>query len=837
MKSLAPKFSLALLGVTAIVASSFVLLPSAIAADPATGTTTSVAKVAGKGVGTDQWGFIGDVETLRTANASTFTYGVAVSPTDGSLWVTDSGKVAYNSFLCQLSGFPASPCQLGSPRVLHYPASGTVGTDYKGNGTFAATAASGSTGVNAGVGSRFPLSSKQTLDYGAVANHGPRGVVVDSTGAAWIADSEAASPLPQGVDLTQPLPPAAIGEGAVKRFDSTLKPLAGAGYTGTWPQSATTGVLNYRAGVDLDSTGKLWVNNEVRDALDSFGPDGTASSRTLLDVPRDSYVAGDPGYRNPYGIAIDRTDNSYYVPLINFRDDAALRNTPFLEKRDATGKVLIRFGEAQLTKGQVVFGAYVNQVTRNVFVWSGADGSSSSLFEYTKDGALVRSYTSTQFPGLTNIRGVASDSRGYLYVTVGQGGSTTRVMILGKTPDAVSSVCPLRSGDKTSVNVSWECTGPVAEGDKYSQAPVLDYVVEQREVGGTAWTVVPGPASTQKSRTITGLDPTKDYEFRVSAWNEAGNGDWTSATSVVAEASADVMKADYNSAGSVDVFSNDSFGTSPNADSISLLDAAGAPTKSVTVAGQGSYTLDGSTVTFTPVVGFVGEASSVKYRVSLSPGCVVEATVTATIGSAAVLTLVKKVDGDTGSAEASSWILSAKSQDENTVSGHSGSAQVTGVSVKPGSYELSETGPTENYSSNGFICVIDNGDPLPASSTVVLAAGQVTTCTVTNTFKAPPTETPTPTPTPTSTPTTTPTSTPTEPATSNPSMSASPTSSASTDPAPGVSETTKSQTPSKPTQQLPDTGFTESLWVFPIAALMLGGVVLLIASRRGRHSS
>ncbi|WP_234399357.1 fibronectin type III domain-containing protein [Psychromicrobium lacuslunae] len=770
-----------------------------------------MAAVPGKGQGSNQWGFAGDIETSRGASDSTFSYGVAISPTDGSLWVTDSGKVGWSSLLCQLAGLGAPPCQFGTPSIAHYPANGTVSSDYLGGGNYQATGYTASPGVNAGLGARFaPLaeSDQKTFPAAEKAQHGPRGIVVDGTGTAWVVDSEANSPDSGPAQ-------------AIKRFAPDFSSLPGAGFTGSWAQTATPGYLNYRAGISVDSSGTVWVDNQVRDALDGFNPDGSVSTRVKLDVPAGTYSATDPGYRNPYGVAIDQTDDSYYLPLINFRDDPGLRNTPFIEKRDKSGKIIATFGQNQLTKGQVVFGSYVDQVTRHVYAWSGADTSSSALFEYTKDGEFIRSYTSSQFPGLTNIRGVATDSRGYLYVTVGQGSASTRVMVLAQTPSPVNSVCAARSVDKSSVSLSWNCDGPSVEGAQYSKAPVLDYVIESREIGGTSWSVIPHPPSTAQNRVISGLDPTKEYEFRVSAWNEAGNGDWASAQAVLAKSNDDLLQTSYHTSGSVDVLANDSFDANLPAVTTSLLDAQGSAVSELTVAGEGKYTLAGSVVTFSPEAGFHGQASPLKYRVSYADNCFSEALIRVQVGDPAMLTLVKKVDGDSGAAEPSAWSLSATAQDGSVVSGISGSSEVTRLPLTPGRYALAETGPTRGYQTAGFICVTGDGDPAAADSAVTLLAGQDTVCTVTNSYTAA-----TVTPSPTASPST---------STSTPSPS-TPTSTASSS-QPAVPAQTSSQHPSaaESDPEMPETGFTAGWLELGLIAVMIGSIVLFSLKRRTRQ--
>ena len=107
---------------------------NAVVGDPAVATTapgtTSVPTTAGKAKGSGLWGYAGDVKTRTAGNV--FSYGIDVSPADGSLWVTDSAKIVWtgNTFLCGISGGvlvgPAGPCYVGDSKLHHYPTVGSA---------------------------------------------------------------------------------------------------------------------------------------------------------------------------------------------------------------------------------------------------------------------------------------------------------------------------------------------------------------------------------------------------------------------------------------------------------------------------------------------------------------------------------------------------------------------------------------------------------------------------------------------------------------------------------------------------------------------------------------
>ncbi|KGM09456.1 hypothetical protein N869_07060, partial [Cellulomonas bogoriensis 69B4 = DSM 16987] len=75
--------------------------------------------------------------------------------------------------------------------------------------------------------------------------------------------------------------------------------------------------------------------------------------------------------------------------------------------------------------------------------------------------------------------------------------------------------------------------------------------------------------------------------------------------------------------------------TAPTGGALTLLDADGEPATTVTVTGQGTYALDGTTVTFSPVHGFAGTATAVSYRLTDAYGQTAEATYTPTVAAPA----------------------------------------------------------------------------------------------------------------------------------------------------------------------------------------------------------
>lgn len=101
------------------------------------------------------------------------------------------------------------------------------------------------------------------------------------------------------------------------------------------------------------------------------------------------------------------------------------------------------------------------------------------------------------------------------------------------------------------------------------------------------------------------------------------------------------------------------------------------------------------------------------------------------------LTLVKKVDNKDadGSAKATDWTLKAvgdKTAGDKTVTGKTGTKDVTDVKVKAGDYKLSESNGPEGYEALDWDCGPKNK---VNADTVTLKAGDSVTCTITNAAK------------------------------------------------------------------------------------------------------
>ncbi|RRD59987.1 fibronectin type III domain-containing protein [Leucobacter sp. OH1287] len=622
-----------------------------------TGSVTSVAYTPGKAQGTGKWGLIGDVETF--GGNSTYPYGVGVNPQDGKLWVSDSGKML-------------SRWQLGNPRVFVYD-QGQVpeseASSYTGNGSYEDWSADS----NQGFGKFYQDTANRKVIAepfdGDGKQHGPRGISFDSSGNSWIVDSEFSN---QEGEPTE----------RVKRFAPDATRIGGVGVSGNWQNRDIPG--NYRGGYSVSVTrgadGTMLSPAEVADMLVRWDDAGNPLPSIPLDNPA---VAPDAGgvhrfkpvrgniYTDPYGVAADPVDGSLYLSLTNFRNDQK-PVTPFLEKRSADGRTVTKFiGEGRFPKQEVMYGPFVNHIAgsptyRHVFAWSQFQ---SAVQEFDENGEFVRQWTNgntaaanaqdgndktVAVPGLVEPRGISFDERGYMYISVGgQTGRAAdqRVLILGQTPQPVTSVCADRSAAGDEVKLSWECEqSPAAPG---AVSDVIDYTIEMSSDGGQSWQLVQKPKSAEKTYTVTGLDPTVAYQYRVAAWNEAGNGDWksvsvaaqdklTADTATIEQVEGKVKKltvngtdqpvADPNAVSvTAAVLANDTTaaGVAITGKNVYLVSTAPDGTKQyvdqLTIAGQGKYRVVNNEIKFDADPGFLG-SSKVNYVVAepggVKPACV-----------------------------------------------------------------------------------------------------------------------------------------------------------------------------------------------------------------------
>jgi hypothetical protein len=99
-------------------------------------------------------------------------------------------------------------------------------------------------------------------------------------------------------------------------------------------------------------------------------------------------------------------------------------------------------------------------------------------------------------------------------------GSTTVTISVRTAPSAPRT--PAATRKTKSVALAWKAPVEINAGR------VLDYVIQYRRVGASAWTTFRDGTSSSLKTTVTRLTTGQAYEFRIAAKNSAGTGIWSS---------------------------------------------------------------------------------------------------------------------------------------------------------------------------------------------------------------------------------------------------------------------------------------------------------------------
>ncbi|WAL41355.1 hypothetical protein BRM1_05805 [Brevibacterium sp. BRM-1] len=550
---------------------------------------TTIGKTDSKGIGSGKWGYVGDVKTQNPDGKTTYPYGVNINPSDGSLWVSDSGKTVTSRFSCALAGFPGtSRCQTGVPQMVTYAkADGTEqrASQYTVDGDFAVTAKTAisddwktkNTGLGALFAARTEARTKKLVDtetdkseYHGDSFHGPRGIAFDGEGNGWVTDSD---------DLASPQNPV-----AVKIFDKDLdfkKALGGNNYgqfdaldnaNSAQPMSIATRPNGNMLVASQSGKGK--------NRLIEYKPDGTFVGTIPLDLPEGSpglVSDKDTGARTPRGVSVNpKTGHIFVAPMDGSTQSWVGQGgnsiAPFIVEYDEKGAFVQNIGQGDYGTRQAMFGSRIDPKTQEVWAWS-ADGGFN---EYKADGTLVKKFTDKDFYGLEHIRGLVFDSNGRVLARTKEGSNSktalNRVMMLGQTPNPTTEVSgtlvpsetPAETAPASAVakaaradadeptcgvtspapaaptyetaDLDW-ANASVSGALPYRQTEVRDFSIEARMLDAddqptSDWKLVDHSSATSElGRDGVKLpEPLKagsedKVQFRVAAWNEAGNGD------------------------------------------------------------------------------------------------------------------------------------------------------------------------------------------------------------------------------------------------------------------------------------------------------------------------
>lgn len=478
---------------------------------------TASAAAYGRGTGSGSYGFIGRFgavnNTDQAIGAFNHPYGIDVDPRDGtSLVVADSGNASWEG------GSKASghSVQWISRTADFDPLRG----QYLGNGEYRETAGAGAEAETA-FGANYEFTQIWDGRLGARGNSGARGVAVQADGSVAVSTPDAA------------------GGPAMKLFtlSSAAQELNSFGY---W----TVGRMSWNPDVEVDSRGNIYTptfEGETtaanKGSVSVFSADGTFIAR---------YITGNevPG---AHSVAIGREDGEIVEVFVATATGKTFGGTVHLKKF-----LVDRTPQAGQGNDPQAW-TWTLDPTFSVPNWSSGLGDARATFALDYNpvlnelyrapksgpiqrydattGALLGTIGNGASTALTDgtyslVRGIAADADGYVFTTMQTGAtdpSRAAVQVFALTPAPVTGLSAEASVE--AITLSWDAL-PIGAETPYGQAPLRDYVVEYRPVGAEEWEISGmSEPSTEPERVITGLVAGTEYEFRVTAFNEAGSGD------------------------------------------------------------------------------------------------------------------------------------------------------------------------------------------------------------------------------------------------------------------------------------------------------------------------
>lgn len=382
-------------------------------------------------------------------------------------------------------------------------------------------------------------------------------------------------------------------------------------------------------------------------------------------------------------------------------------------------------------------------IGRQTGTGAGADGSVSlNWIECDYDLAVVKSFViDTPASGTTNLAPVGSTVTWTVSVTNNGPDAMTRGDLL-----TLSDGVPGGPTEITAIGVTGGGNTELVSGAFTCDAAVGGAMPTELECS-RAYQRIGSPASSTRGLDV-GETFTVSYEQTVRAAdigslsNTAAvtdrnpDDDDDSSTAIVTVVSAPSADDDFdlgNTIGdtvTVTVLANDDVDSTPA--TVQLL-VGSTPTTSIEVPGEGTWTVVGNTVVFTPEDGFLTDPTPVTYRVTDANGLTASASVTVTYlpGAAddedldntlGTEVTVDVLGNDTGEWDASSVVL---------VDPASGGARVTELTVTgEGRWSVDAvTGEVTFTPEDGFL-----GDPTPVQYEVTDVTGDTVGATVTVTY-------------------------------------------------------------------------------------------------------
>ncbi|HEY1738698.1 MAG TPA: fibronectin type III domain-containing protein [Acidimicrobiia bacterium] len=501
--------------------------------EPVPGPPTNVVADSAGAVGTLAGsGTAGYVNATGSSAQFSAPQGVAVD-TSGNVYVADTTnqrirKITSGGVVSLLAGSgtagftnaTGSSAAFSSPTGVTADSSGNVYVADKGNNVIRKITSAGVVTTLAGSGTAgFADGTGTSAKFSA-----PLDVAVDSSGNVYVADT---------------------GNNRIRKITSAgvVTTLAGSGTAGFADGTGTSAKFSAPSGIDVDSSGNLWVadtgNNRIREITSAGVVTTLAGSGTSGSTDGQGTAAT---FAAPYGIAVDSLGNVYVSSQTanTIREVTSsglvgtLAGSGSTGSNDATGNAATFNAPAgmETDSGGHLYVADKSSNKIRAVAWASGGAMVSWLTPSSQGGSSITSYTVTASPG-----GTTCTSTTLMCTFTGLTGGTTYTFIstatnsygLGEDSAPSNAFIPLALpgaptnvsaiGGNTNAVVSW--SAPASNGG----STITSYTATA-STGQTCST-----AST--SCTISGLTNNSSITVTVYATNAVGNGPSSSAASVM----------------------------------------------------------------------------------------------------------------------------------------------------------------------------------------------------------------------------------------------------------------------------------------------------------------